>query len=600
MKFPYGIADFYKLITENYFYVDRTDRIRLVEEAGPHLLFLRPRRFGKSLWLSTLENYYDVAKADEFERLFGHLAIGQNPTPLHNRYFVMKWDFSAVASHTDVEQIERALHDHINGCVEQFKVQYRDHLDYEIQLHQDNALRTFQSVLAAVRTTPYRLYLLIDEYDNFANEVVMGGQPGGRQRYEELLYGEGAFKSLFKAIKATQTGMGLDRVFITGVSPIVMSDATSGYNVAKNIYFEPQFNDLCGFWAHEIEEVVAQIAAACGLPAEKTVEALAMMRTFYNGYAFSDGVDSLLYNPTLALYFFDHFQRRCGYPRNMLDNNLAMDRAKIAYVARLPGGEALITQALQEEPPLSLLHLEDRFGVAEMLAPSQDTRFMASLLTYLGVLTLAQEQTAAGKQILRIPNLVARRLYAEQLQEMLLPAGRDRDEAASLAEALYSRGDPQPLCNFVEQRYFPVFDNRDYLAANELTIKTALLTLLFNDILYIVDSETALARGYADLTLIVRPEMRRFQLLDLLIECKFVKLGEVGMSGEEVRSRGRAELLALEPVQQRLAEAGRQLHTYRQALHAQYGDLLRLRAYAMVALGFERLVWQEIESEHEG
>ena len=140
MKFPYGISDFYKLITEDYFYVDRTDRIRLVEEAGPQLLFLRPRRFGKSLWLSTLENYYDVRRAADFERVFGPLAIGQNPTALHNRYLMMKWDFSLVQAHGDAQTIERALYDHINVQIKIFGERYHDILNTEITINPENAV----------------------------------------------------------------------------------------------------------------------------------------------------------------------------------------------------------------------------------------------------------------------------------------------------------------------------------------------------------------------------------------------------------------------------------------------------------------------------
>lgn len=135
---------------------------------------MRPRRFGKSLLLSMLENYYDVARADEFETLFGHLSIGKDPTPRHNQYFVLKWDFSAVDPLGEVREIQQAMYDHINGCIEQFVVRYRSLLDYEIALDTTNALRSFQSLLTAIRQTPYRLYLRIDEYDNFANEVMMG------------------------------------------------------------------------------------------------------------------------------------------------------------------------------------------------------------------------------------------------------------------------------------------------------------------------------------------------------------------------------------------------------------------------------------------
>jgi hypothetical protein len=151
MKFPYGISNFYKLITEGYFYVDRTDRIRLIEEAGAQLLFLRPRRFGKSLLLSMLENYYDVARAGEFETLFGHLAIGQNPTPLHNRYLVMKWDFSVVQTYGPVEAIVKALHDHINVQITIFGQLYRDFLDTEVEIDKTNSIASFESLMGVIR-----------------------------------------------------------------------------------------------------------------------------------------------------------------------------------------------------------------------------------------------------------------------------------------------------------------------------------------------------------------------------------------------------------------------------------------------------------------
>ena len=158
---------------------------------------------------------------------------------------------------------------------------------------------------------------------------------------------------------------------------------------------------------------------------------------------------------------------------------------------------------------------------------------------------------------------------------------------------LYQQGNPQPLCTFVEQQIFPIFDNRDYIQANELTVKTAFLTLLFNDTFYIMDSEPALQRTYADLSMILRQEMRRFHLLDILLEFKFVKLSELGHNGVEIRQMEQSALLALEVVQARVNEATSQLQRYRAALVKKYGDRLRLRTFAVVAIGFERLLWVE-------
>ena len=344
MRFPYGLSDFGTLIRDGYWYQDRTDRLPLIEETGNQLLFLRPRRFGKSLLLSMLEHYYDLNRAGEFERLFGGLAAGRAPTPLRNRYFVMKWDFSLVQAQGDVKDIEAALHQHLNDCIGDFARRYRDRLPSPIQIHPDNALSSWRSVLTTVSETPHRLYLLIDEYDNFANEVLMADRDGSQDRYAALLYGEGLLKTVFKAVKAGAGGLGLERVFITGVSPVVLSDMTGGYNVAQSIYLDPEFNDLCGFTETELAAVLGLLAAEGGrwtAPA-----ALETMRTFYNGYRFSEDATESLYNPTLSLYFLKSLARDGRYPRRLLDENLAMDRGKLAYVAALPHGEDLLVAAL--------------------------------------------------------------------------------------------------------------------------------------------------------------------------------------------------------------------------------------------------------------
>jgi len=594
MKFPYGIADFYKLITAGHFYADRSSHIPHIEEAGEQLLFLRPRRFGKSLLLSMLENYYDLRKANEFERLFGHLAIGRNPTPKHNQYFVLKWDFSAVEPSGTPQQVRESLHQHLNQQMQEFGRYYGDRLAYPIQIEPDNALASFQSLLSAVKSTPHRLYLLIDEYDNFANEILMGGQPGSRSSYEGLLQGEGALKAIFKLVKAAAAGWGLDRVFITGVAPIVLSDMTSGYNVAENIYLDPRFHDLCGFTEAEISQALTDVAAGCGLPANEAEKALTRMRQYYNGYRFTEDPADLMYNPTLALYFLKHYQSQCKAPSNMLDSNLAMDRGKLSYVAQLPGGVQVIVDALQDDADLSVPQLADRFGVEDVLAARKDTAFMASLLYYFGVLTLVGRNAYRELQ-LRIPNLVIRELYLERLQALLLPEAGDQQEGQRAAQALQRTGDLQPLCEFIEQRYFKVFSNRDYRHANELTVKTVFLTLLFNDQLYLMDSETAAGRRYADLTAIVHPEARESRAFDLLLEFKFVKPGDLGLSGEELRGMSRAELTVLPLVAERLVEARTQASDYLRELRHRYPMELHMRVFAVVALGFERLVWERIE-----
>ena len=600
MKFPYGLSDFGTLIEAGYWYQDRTDRISSLEEAGLQLIFLRPRRFGKSLLLSMLEHYYDLNRAEQFEALFGGLAVGRAPTPLRNQYFVMRWDFSLVQAQGEVAAIEAALHQHLNDCISAFRQRYADRLPVPIVVQPDNALSSWRSALSAVSQTPHKLYLLIDEYDNFANEVLMADRDGSRDRYQALLYGEGLLKTVFKAVKAAAGGMGLDRVFITGVSPVVLSDMTSGYNVGENIYLLPHFNDLCGFTEAEVGTVLAQLATKGKGKGEgegeggdwSPAEALATMRTFYNGYRFSEDATESLYNPTLSLYFIKALQQQGQYPRRMLDENLAMDRNKLLYIARLPQGEDLLIEALSGDDRVLIPELIQRFGVEDVLRAVKDQPFMASLLYFFGILTLAG-LTSFNECRLRIPNLVARGLYVERLREGWLTDPRDQRDLPALVRRLGQQADLEPLAEFIEQRYFRVLSNRDYRWSNELLVKFAFLTLLFDDRLYMAVSELETDRGYADLALILRPDMRRFQALDLLLEFKYLGLKALGLSGEEVRGQSREALAALPAVAAKLDEAAAQAADYGATLRVRHG-LKDLRAFAVVALGVERLVWRAV------
>ncbi len=592
LKFPYGISNFHSLRMENHFYVDRTSHIRLIEEAGYQLLFLRPRRFGKSLLLSMLENYYDVAKAEEFEKLFGNLAIGQNPTPRHNQYFVMKWDFSMIEPQDDVKGFRMSLHDHLNNRIRRFAERYQDYFSYTIEINENNAISSFESALIAVQGSDYQIYLLIDEYDNFSNEVMMGRGEINPARYKALLSADSSLKTFFRAVKFASSGQGLERVFITGASPILMSDMTTAYNVAENIYSQPEFNDLCGFRESELASVVNQIVAECQLAPEKGQVALNLMQTFYNGYCFSERVNELIYNPTLALYFLKYFQHDCQFPRKLLDENLAMDLNKLTYLSRLPNGRAIIRQAL-ETPPLVLSLLANRFGIDQMLKTTQSSQFIVSLLYYLGILTLDGE-TELGELRFKIPNLVVRKLYVEHLFEMLLPQDTEREEIRELAKEFYQTGDLQPICDFMEQRYLRVFDNRDYKTANELTIKTAFLTALFDDVWYMMDSEMPSERRYADLTMIIRPDFRHLPFRNFLFEFKYLKLSEVKLSGEKVKALSLTALEALAPVKEKIAESEKQLRDYQIRLKSKYGEELRLQLISVVAVGFDRVVWQTV------
>ena len=596
MKIPYGVADFYSLRTEGEVYVDRSDRIALFEDLGKRLLFLRPRRFGKSLWLSTLAAYYDLRLEGEHERLFGDLAAGQTPTRSAHRFFVLRWDFSDIDPDPPLGEGPRArrigaeIHRYVNASVESFVSDFREHLPEPVNIEAD-AFSTLEKLLAAVRRTPYRLYLMIDEYDNFANEVLTAD----RDDYEELVTSDGPFKRLFKWVKAAAGGgKGLDRLFITGVSPLVMSDVTSGMNIAKNVSLYPELHSLCGFTDAEVRRLLADLHAEKADLAEPlwAVEAArGVLRDWYNGYRFAADTQEPIYNPTLVFYFFDHLQRTGSYPEQMLDANLAADEGKLEYLAQAAAGQDAVVDLIRMEKPLEIRQLLDRFTLRTLLERSaQDASFLGSYLFYFGMLTLRAGRTSTKTLELTVPNEVVRGLYVERIREILMPAGASRTAADEILFNFLRDGDLSPLLDFIETTLFPTFSNRDAIWANELTVKTVFLTLLWNEAAYITHSEPELDHLYADLCLLRRPDARSSALWDLLFEFKRLSLKDLGMSGQEAKVAPRSELMQHELVKNAFDQAEAQLAAYRAALERSRGETLKLRGYAVVALGFERLV----------
>lgn len=591
MIFPYGTSDFNKIITKNYYYCDRTDRIPLLEQ-NDFQLFLRPRRFGKSLLLSMLEHYYDVAKKEQFDRLFGHLKIGKKPTPLRNSFFILKWDFSCINASGSTHDIQQSLFNHINDCIKEFVLYYKTYNIPEITIDPLDALSSIKSLTSAMRMMDIPVYLLVDEYDNFANEVMMAAERKA-ERYESLVQKEGILKTVFKTVKSSTSNSIFDRMFITGVSPVVMSDLTSGYNIGKSIYLKPKYNDLCGFTSQEVTNAVHQVSAECGADQEKRQHLIDLMEIYYNGYRFSVDAPDKVYNPTMVLYFLDEFQESCRIPGNMFDENLAMDEAKLIYISNIAGGRQLIMDLMTGDHHAAVSEISRRFGIQRMLSDkSHDRAFLVSFLYYFGILTIAG-QTVSGELALKVPNTLMHRLYVDRLNDMLLSEPEERDQGKSAAKSVYQKGDMTELCHFVESRYFKVFRNRDYRWANELTVKTAFLTLLYNDLLFIMDSEKEIDRRFADLTMIIRPDMRKFKLFDVLIEFKFVSLKTAGMSGEEASALSVEDLACHPKISSAMDDAVEQITSYSEILKNRYPEL-RLKSFAVVSLGFERLCWKKV------
>jgi hypothetical protein len=369
-----------------------------------------------------------------------------------------------------------------------------------------------------------------------------------------------------------------------------MSDMTSGYNVAKGIELRPEFNALCGFTEAETRAVLQVLAS--GLNTWDVTEALALMRTFYNGYCFNEEVHETVYNPTLCLYFMECLQRSGRYPKNLLDDNLSMDRNRLNYIAERLQGEPVLLDALDHQTGVVIPALSSRFGVEDLHRIRDSHTLMASLLYYLGILTLDGE-AGFGECRLGIPNLVVRSLYVERLQDWLALESADLQTRRAVARQFCLSGEMEPVCQFIETRLLNTLSIRDYRWSNELAIKILFMAVLFNDRIYMMVSETEVNHGYADLSFIVRPDMRRFKPLDLVLEFKYVSLNAVKLSGEELRQQSREELMQVPLVASKLAEAETQAMRYGDSLIERF-KLPSITRFAVVAVGLERLVFRQV------
>jgi hypothetical protein len=593
MKFPYGICDFKSMIKENYIYLDRTQYIRQVENMGKSILFLRPRRFGKSLFLDTMQNYYDIAMKDEFDNLFGDLDIGKNPTDLHNQYFVLTLDFSCVQTESGADIITDSLYTHINNSIRWFDTQYRFILPHGIEISK-NAMQSFNTLLTIISQTPYKLYLMIDEYDSFANSVLVSC---GQSEYQRLVGSNGLLRYIFREFKSATRGKGVDRIFATGVSPVVMSDISSGANILQNRSQAIQLNNLCGLTHEEVEQLLVQTCNECQFSESKYQEALNMMERWYEGYSFDLSKHERLYNPTLCFYFLQHLKEMCTYPRKILDANLAPDQEKLEFIKNMPGGEEVLWQLIAGKD-VQIPEIIDQFGLKSMLNGSeQDISFIVSYLWYGGVVSIKGE-TAFGDLKLNVPNLVIKKLYIDQYKTIILPTAQIKNESAEVHKELIERSDMSPLVQFVEKKILPIFSNRDYRHANELTIKTIFLTLLHQDTFFMVASEQEHRRGYSDLALIVRPDCRKYELFDMVIEFKYLSLKDLSLTGDALRKKTTNELLALEVVKKMLNDARNQAIRYARSIADEFQiSEKQIKKWAVVGLGFERIVWEMVYSD---
>ena len=453
----YGESDFKTLIVDEVFYQDRTKYIEILEKwSSRYPVFLRPRRFGKSLFVSLLQYYYGVEYKAEFSTLFGNLYIGQQPTKLANTYMVLRLEFSGIDTMTH-ESTYQGFLINVREGVRPFLGMYSQFFSSEEKrtiLSEQSPEAIIKALFAIAKTNqiPHKIYVLIDEYDHFANELLSFDL----QRFKDDVSQNGFVRKFYESLKKSANEGVIGRIFITGVSPITLDSLTSGFNIGDNISTNPLFHDMMGFTHQEVENLLRGV----GIPEAKIPNMMSDLAEWYDGYVFAVEDKKPLFNPDMMLYFIKEYGILGQYPEVMLDMNVVSDYQKIRNIFKIGGTEKSRYKLLEQLVENGYIDFTLTRLYNLSLAFSKND--FLSLLFYMGMLSF-KEKTRTGWRC-EIPNYVIRKLYFEYFTAVQLSKTRFEGDSTAIEEAinaLLDDGNPEPFFKIGEEVLVHHHSNRD-------------------------------------------------------------------------------------------------------------------------------------------
>ena len=417
LQIPYGVSDFKTIRNEGLYYVDKTRYLALMEARDRFIFFVRPRRFGKSLFLSMMESYYDLNQKKDFKRLFGNLWIGKHPTENANRFMVLKLDFSKVGGTGDA--LERAFEDHIGKQLDDMVLRYPSCFDAEFRssFAGQSASGKIADIVNKARRVGIPLYLIIDEYDNFTNQMI---RATGVTDYREITHGAGFYRNWFKKFKGE-----FERIFMTGVSPVTMDDLTSGFNIAANLTLESDFNATLGFSEAEVLQMYRDFKGTGRFTKGDPAEIVKSIKPWYDGYCFAESKvgEECVFNSDMTLYHLKTLIATGEPPKNMVDANIKTDYDKLKTISDLQ-------RVVFKMNPLEALPMTEQTVVtggiqfplvesfpAEAIIKPENFR---SLFFYYGLLSM--EKRRMGAIVFGVPNAcVEKQIYGYLRQQYFPP-----------------------------------------------------------------------------------------------------------------------------------------------------------------------------------
>ena len=519
-RIPYGMMNFVAVREDNCYYVDKTRYIEKVEKANKYFFFIRPRRFGKSLTLSMLRHYYDINQTDKFDRLYGDLYIGKHPTPNHNKYLIIYLNFAVV--NADLGNYRSALDAH---CRTEFTIlcdRYSSLLPSNLKenlMKEDGAVKQLDILYKVANEVGLKIYLFIDEYDHFTNHIL--SDAARLNEYKGETHGTGYLRTFFDTIKAG-TDSSIERVFITGVSPVTLDDLTSGFNIGTNYSLDYDFNEMVGFTEEEVREMLTYYGKYHKF--NHTVdELIEIMKPYYDNYCFSEDAygETTMYNSNMVLSFmFKYIDNRCRLPKRMLEENIRVDYEKLRMLIRKDkefAHDASIIQTLVSKGYVTG-ELKEGFPAEDI---ANNDNFL-SLLYYFGMVTIGGFYR--GKPKFVIPNEVVR----EQVYTYLLDNYHDnhlytdKDKLSLLEENMAYDGEFKPFFQFIADSIYTFASQRDR-QKGESFVHGYTLALTSLCCYYRPISELDNQNGYADVFLRPRCEIFKDMQHSYIIELKYLK-----------------------------------------------------------------------------
>ncbi len=538
-RIPYGMQNFEDVMLEDCYYVDKTPFIEDIEESNKYFFYIRPHRFGKTLTLSMLENYYDINKADKFEQIFGKLYIGENPTPEHNKYLIVHLNFAEVNGTLD--NYQDGLDTHCRLCFGDYCDRYASLLPSgtkEGMYTEKGAIAQLRFLCQKTAEIGHKMYLFIDEYDNFTNMIL--ANEDHINRYREQTHGEGYLRRFFNTIKGAAGG-GLGRVFVTGVSPVTMDDLTSGFNIGTNYSLKPTFNEMTGFTEEEVKDMLGYYASV--LPFNHTVDELIKeIKPWYDNYCFAEEEygKTTMYNSVMVLNFLDNYINS-GYqiPKNMVETNVRIDYEKIRMLIRHDKSFSHDASIIQELVTKGFVigSLNENFPAEKINDPDN----FLSLLFYFGMVTIDGTYKGATKFI--IPNEVVR----DQMYTYLLDTYGENDltferyEKNKLESQLAYEGDFKPYFEYIADCLKRFSSQRDK-QKGEAFVHGFTLAMTSQCKFYRPISELDNDGGYADIFLLPLCDIYKDMTDSYIIELKYCKSNTTDEQVKELFKEASAQI----------------------------------------------------------